>query len=547
MSSEFAKEIERRLTELEFKINGGNFPSNIGVEDPNKLIVSFDEFSERKSDGILFDGDDDEDRKEQALKELNEIECKRKLKENDQIVYEMYNKYRYLLEELTIYKHKLIEQISASEDEDMKNILKTDVPVEEMTSEQKDYQIYILSRELRLTRWNTGLEGTVNLLKENNIKYNSQIGEIEGMINGTNNRLSNNEDVIKSLRDGLKECKYELKQKLQGMPKDFAFGSAITNGELDPNNDFVLKITKHIKSKIDSEIEEIEKRNQSKFESIWSNDEVKNLTSRLNEIMFQLEGKTDKLYVDNIDKNLQLLIENIKTKTSVKISSMKDLAEDEVLKDIFGKLIDGRYTEYEKNLAKVYAKLDVVEGDVEKCISGYSNMVELKKDLKKNEQKVEKVYTLMQQSAFEKDEEEYFSSEDNDPQEFVKSSKEIPSEELKSPQKILTTAGLKTVQGEGELLSEKEDRLIVHPRAPSSKQNSNQNMISDKDISAKKSKFKEKGVSMQKFNAIKIMFSELSDKVVKIDERLKEREYADQLVFESTAELVNMSLINQIF
>ena len=82
--------------------------------------------------------------------------------------------------------------------------------------------------------------------------------------------------------------------------------------------------------------------------------------------MFQLGGKTDKPYVDSIENNLLLMIDHIKTKTSVKISSMKELADDDVLKDIFTKLIDGRYTEYEKSLAKVYAKLDIAESDVEK-------------------------------------------------------------------------------------------------------------------------------------------------------------------------------------
>ena len=52
------------------------------------------------------------------------------------------------------------------------------------------------------------------------------------------------------------------------------------------------------------------------------------------------------------------------------------------------------------------------------------------------------------------------------------------------------------------------------------------------------SRFKDKGVSMQRLNAIKMMMYELDEKVTKINERLTEREYADQLVFESTAELV---------
>ena len=325
------------------------------------------------------------------------------------------------------------------------------------------------------------------------------------------------------------------------MPKDFGLGSAVTeNGELDVNNDFVTKMTKHIKSKMDYELGELEKRNNEKFTLLSSNEELKNLSSKLNEVVFQLGGKVDQLYAEDINKNLKLMIENVKTKTSVKISSMKELADDDVLKDIFSKLIDGRYTEYEKNLAKVYAKLDVVEGDVEKCIVGYSNMVELKKDLKKNEQKVEKVLTLMQQSAFEKDdEEEYTESEENEIIDSAKSSKDIVDEEIKSPIKVLSSAQILTPQVSGELMIEKRNKLINQSKAPSSKQNSSLNMISDKDISVKKSRFKEKGISMQKFNALKLMLSELEEKVDSINERLTEREYADKLVFESTAELVS--------
>ena len=113
-------------------------------------------------------------------------------------------------------------------------------------------------------------------------------------------------------------------------------------------------------------------------------------------------------------------------------------------------------------------------------------MVELKKDLKRNEQKVEKVLMLMQQTAFEKEDDEDFSSDDNEAQESGKSVKDINAEEVKHPHKALTTTGLKTIQAAGENLIDKNDRSTIEPKESALTLISGKNDNSSQNISAKK-------------------------------------------------------------
>jgi hypothetical protein len=85
--------------------------SNTANIESSKIVVNYGEFAERKDEGDLFDDDEQKERIEMGKYEFNEKEYKKKLKKNDQIVYEMYNKYKYILEELDLYESQLLERI----------------------------------------------------------------------------------------------------------------------------------------------------------------------------------------------------------------------------------------------------------------------------------------------------------------------------------------------------------------------------------------------------------------------------------------------------
>ena len=141
----------------------------------------------------------------------------------------------------------------------------------------------------------------------------------------------------------------------------------IINGELDPYNDIVSKLTNYIKTKIDTDLEKQEKTKTDK--SVDPNDlkeDINSLNSRINSVILEIGDKIDKPQLQALEESLNHQIQQVRSKTSVKITSMEDLADNETLHGIFSELIDNRYKEYEKSLSKVYAKMDKVEGDVER-------------------------------------------------------------------------------------------------------------------------------------------------------------------------------------
>lgn len=84
---------------------------------------------------------------------------------------------------------------------------------------------------------------------------------------------------------------------------------------------------------------------------------------------------------------------------------MKDLADDDVLREVFTELIDGRYGEYEKAFGKVMGRMDKIEVDLEKCFDNYEVMMVEKKKIATNSQKLDRIYLLMEDNLFSKDDE----------------------------------------------------------------------------------------------------------------------------------------------
>lgn len=217
------------------------------------MVVSYGEFAVKKEEGDLFEEEDLAERVEASKFELKEEEYKKKLKKNEKAVYEMYNKYRYLLEELDMYKDKLLENIAEDESEGNgegegeENIdQKLDKSPKELTPEEKDYQIYLLTKELKLTKWNNNLDGSVDILKKNNVQNNAHIREQKAIIDQLILRLEAAEDNSKAFRTSLKDFKLETKNLLGKVPKENGLNEVMKNGKIDPFNDAVIKLTHHI-------------------------------------------------------------------------------------------------------------------------------------------------------------------------------------------------------------------------------------------------------------------------------------------------------------
>lgn len=397
---EFKAEIEQRIKDLEYKVRGGVMPRTPGLNDPNRIVVSYDEFEGRKEDGELFEEESNNERVDAARYEIDEIEYKKKLKQNDQVVYELYNKYKFILEELELYKDTLLDRIEEQQPEgegegDQEKEKEKELTIAEMTPEQKDYKLYLLAKELKLTKWNETLDGAVHVLKLNNIQNNAHIREQKVTIDKLTNRLDAAEENAKAFREGLKDFKTEMQVKLKNLPKDNELGEVLIKGELNPLNEIVLKLTKFIKDKVVIEISEYEKNKDNKVDPSVNSEAIKDLSHRINNLILEVGDKADRSYTLALEDELKQMINTVKTKTNIKISSMKDLANDDVLTEIFEKLIDGRYNEYEKSIARVHGKMDKIESDLERCFDNYEHLTELKKDIIRNEQKLDRIYGLM--------------------------------------------------------------------------------------------------------------------------------------------------------
>lgn len=334
-------------------------------------MVSYGEYAERKKEGSLISEEDQKERIEFSKYEFNEAEYKNKLKQNDIAVYEMYNKFHFLQEELDMYKDKLIERIADFEPEaegegdQPEPILQK--PIEEMTQEEKDYQLYILAKELKLTKWNNDLQSAVNILKKNNVQNNAHIREQKQLIDALFLRLGATEDNSRSFREALKDFKMKTENTLKEVPRKGPLQEVMINGELNVLNDIVIKMTKHIKDKLESSFGELlDNQGPNKEEMAKMEESIRETSKKLNGLILEVGDKADRKFMEAELKDLREAIKNVKNKAQVKISSMKQLADDDTLRSIFEELIDGRYNEYEKSIAKIHGRMDTIGGDIER-------------------------------------------------------------------------------------------------------------------------------------------------------------------------------------
>ena len=288
---------------LKKKVIGERYaiPNPTDSKESNKIVVSYNEFADRKADHDLFSEENDHQRIEYAQSEFNELEYKRKLQENDHIVYEMYNKYRFLLEELDLYKKKLFDQISTN-DPLVADSFKEYEIANQLTTEEKDYKIYVLEKELRLAKWNTELQKTFQVLKDGNLRNISDIREQQEIINTLGQQLTGSQNILKAHSDAIREFKQELKIKLTSNQNDGGVGSLFKNGEIDIQNEFIHKLTKHIITK--AEIQEKENHAQDNKINIGITDDMNVFSTRINEIIMELNSKADVDYVDKLEDSL---------------------------------------------------------------------------------------------------------------------------------------------------------------------------------------------------------------------------------------------------
>jgi hypothetical protein len=490
-------------------------------------------------EGELFDKEEEnKERIDAAQFNFDEAEYKEKLKANDQVVYEMYNKYRFLLEELNLYKEKLLDHITNNEIEgEGEGDVESEEPLANLTPEQKDYKLYLLAKELGLTRWNSSLQGQVHVLKENNIQNNAHIREQKIILDEQNRRLQAFDENINVLKDSLKDFKAETKMKLHNVPRDKGISEVMIKGELNPLNDIVIKLTKYIKDKVESELLQMEKERGEKSESNIKAEAIKELNSKFNELVLEIGDKADKTELISFEQSLSEAIDEVKNRSQIKITSLKDIADDESLQKLFAELIDGRYIEYEKKIGKVFGKMDKIENDIERCFDDYEHTKEIKRDIMRNEQKLDRIYSLMELNAFGKNN-DVTCSDIEEEEEEEPSQKNLIVKQNELVPNINTIENIRNIEAKSVANSD-ADNVDMDKLMPSS--NKKEETKSSKSISEiksnkvkiimkKKSNRVKDSVPSQQINAIKVMFVKLESRVDEINRRLTEREYQDELI-----------------
>ncbi|CAI2369478.1 unnamed protein product [Moneuplotes crassus] len=561
---EFKTEIENRIADLEMKIKYGLYgPDAPDLEflkkqaengNGDQIKVDYGEFATKRADGELFDEDQDDERLLASKYALKEAHYKEKIKKNDEAVYMMYNKYRYLTEELDLYKNTLMDKITEideeaegeeqDEGEGNKEKFEPILPkkIEDLTPEEKDYNLYILSKELKLTRWNSTLDSAVQILKKNNVENNAHIREQKVLIDQIMQRFSNTEENTKILRTALKDFKLEVKDVMKSAKTNSDLRDAIKDGKLNPFNNFVLQLSQHITRSILSSDEILASLDKNQFDPSDLEEQMNQLKQQFHSITFDLADKSGKSYVDTIFSDLRESIHNIglqmndvKNRSELKITSIKDLANDETLEKIFKELVDGRYKEYEKNLAKVLGRQDTIQSDLEKCFEDYHYMMSLKIKIEANEQRLDKMMKILENNAFE---DEGFSPDLSDGSVTDEKLDEMGSEIIK---------GENTESGEGDKelkLKNRSSKEIRHSESSSTLQppkDSLQPPNSSKS-SRKASHFQKRPhpkPSSKKIGALKVMFVNMEAQMKDIKAKMEQREQYDQIISNSASELTD--------
>ena len=208
---------------------------------------------------------------------------------------------------------------------------------------------------------------------------------------------------------------------------------------------------------------------------------------------------------------------------------MKDLADDDVLQEIFSELIDGRYGEYEKAFGKVMGRMDKIEVDLEQCFDNYEYMIGVKKRIATTEQKLDRIYGLMEENLFNKDDD--VTEQDVEEVNDVNSEKQGESNQNN---KIDDTKSAFARENENKSKCESQNLLQAQVQKPVPMSSRSTRKVSLKRSNKNSSNT---GMSALKLNALKIMFVELETKIDEINLRLKERESHDQIITNATNEI----------
>ena len=115
-----------------------------------------------------------------------------------------------------------------------------------MTPEEKDYQFYLLAKELKVVKWNSTLDDAINVLKKNSLQNNTHIEQQKLIIDELNQHLAAADDNTKALRESLKAFKNETKKTLVEVSKEKGVKELLQKGEINPFHEVVIKLSQHI-------------------------------------------------------------------------------------------------------------------------------------------------------------------------------------------------------------------------------------------------------------------------------------------------------------
>jgi len=190
--------------------------------------------------------------------------------------------------------------------------------------------------------------------------------------------------------------------------------------------------------------------------------------------------------------------------------------------------------------------MDQIDNDMERCFDEYESMKLVRKDIKRNEQKLDRIYNLMELNAFGQgvdqpsDEDDYETNSQNPKSShgvtYIPEKDRLDHFDEDEVTEIAAKTNIKKKESETMLLNPNDLKEVKSSKVISEIESSRSKIVS-------RSKKKESSISIQKLNAVKIMFVKLEGKVDDINNRLTQREEQDNM-FSNTVQEVSKNIPN---
>ncbi|CAI2374063.1 unnamed protein product [Moneuplotes crassus] len=464
------KEMEEKFSLLDTKIKVGGGSS------------SFDRFLGLKDRDELFNSTNHNKRIEEAKgfgsTSFEKIDAKNYIMHNDMVLHQLYSRYKQIVEELDIYKDKIMANIKFGQK-------KTSVLVKNFKQRKRsnslEFKVFkikddVLGKarfnfiksptpEKDLLKWNSNIDGRLEKIE----KFCSQTIPNKFNESSRNGGLITQE--IRVLESAINNLKFEINDLKNNTSKKDHEKTLFRAGTIEGE-----PISPNLKSTIEERVKNLKKNFDNEIDQYAS--DIKSFENQLAYFEKEMANKVDKSVIDNLEANLNNIIKQYIGSHSI-ANLMKELTDDILsIKD----RIEFNFEKYDNRMEDFDKRITRYDEEYQKFLDEAEEIEKYKNKNKVLEIKIDKLFTLLQKHAFDL--------------------KSIDDEDIKD-----------------EINLEYDDQE------------------KDGEASPKRRRSKMDVVTKKQIDAIHALYLKLETEIDDLKEKMKEREYATQMVEQSAIEI----------